>query len=106
MPSIYKSIANKNSDKAKDKAKDNAKDNAKKAVKYEYAGKLYNSLAAQQAAKAKALAMKSGESKGVARVAKEKTAAETKKIAREQGVSPREVPGLKKTWAMQKKRNN
>ena len=62
MPSIYKSIANKNSDKAKDKAKDNAKDNAKKAVKYEYAGKLYNSLAAQQAAKAKALAMKSGES--------------------------------------------
>jgi hypothetical protein len=95
MPSIYKSKTNKNSEDAK---------KAKKDEKYSLDGKLYNTLAEYNIAKAAKAAAKAGNAKGVARVAKEKAAAETKKIAREQGVKPSEVPGLQKKWAIQKKR--
>lgn len=60
MPSIYKSKANKNSD------------NAKRAVKYSLGGKIYNTLAEYNAAKAARSAAKAGTAKGVAKVAEKK----------------------------------
>jgi hypothetical protein len=75
MPeNIYKSKANKNSSAAK------------RAVKYSFDGKLYNSLAEYNAAKAAKAAAKAGNAKGVAKVAAKKKDAELKKIKLTQGL--------------------
>jgi len=87
MPdSIYKSKANKNSN------------SAKRAVKYKFEGKLYNTIAEYNAAKAASAAAKAGTAKGVAKVAAKKKDAELKRIKLTQGLPSKDAAKKQKKY--------
>lgn len=88
MPSIYKSKANPN---------------AKRAVKYSLDGKIYDTLAGYNAAKAAKAAAKAGTAKGVAKVAEKKKKAELDKIQIKRNISK---PAAKKQIGVYKSLQN